>query len=876
MAGAEPRVRYLAGFRCPLGGLAAGTARVLRHGAEVFLCAGSEFVYVYDQEGGLLSAVYQFPGRVWHLELLPLRRALYVLCAREGVYCLPLDRPDRSPRRDAADGEDGELPSPVIPVGPDACVLPGAGLCTFAVLDDALVTLEQGPAQWKVRLLERPCPGQEPRPDAQIGEVELAACAPSAGQPEDPRFLPVLCCVSPPGSGAPRGAPPAHGGFVLGEALFGLLFGADAALLESAVVLCGLPDGQLCCVVLKALVTSRSAPGDPKALVRILHHLEEPVVFLGALRTEPRARDTAEDGLAAEDTHADCLVALGHHGRALAIKAGWNEAGSLVPQLREYRLPGPALCAACGGGGCLFYSTPSDLCVVDLAQGGSRVDPEWPEGAPGGLPPLLCPASLNICGSVALRASAGPGGGTKLLALSAKGRLMACSLGLEAEAPGPARTPRADAGRKIRELLSGIGGVSERVSLLKKALDQRNEALTSLNEAMSVSCALLSGGGGARPVSCTTTVAWSRLQLRDVLTATCRLQNDSRFSLDRGWALCVQLLSSCSALDLDAAGAAVTYTIPIPRLGPGSRREVTLPLGPSEDGELDLPLTVSCALFYSLREVVGGVLSPQDPLQAPLLDEGPLAALPEQDGICLPLSRCTVDMLQCLRFPGLPAAAAQAPSLASPSADPVDAFLDSYRGPAGKLAGSASLRAQYLPPSVASIKVSAELLRAALDNSRTGVSLCCATLQWLLAKNAAADSVRAQALSAVQAVAPGGTAVHLLVREVALTELSPAGPIQAVEIQVECPCLASMCRVHHAIVGRLQAMVTGQAAQGSSPPDLRMQYLRQIHANHEMLLREVQSLRDQLCTEDEAASSAAARRLLQVYGQLREPSLVLL
>lgn len=31
-----------------------------------------------------------------------------------------------------------------------------------------------------------------------------------------------------------------------------------------------------------------------------------------------------------------------------------------------------------------------------------------------------------------------------------------------------------------------------------------------------------------------------------------------------------------------------------------------------------------------------------------------------------------------------------------------------------------------------------------------------------------------------------------------------------------------------------QAMVREQAAQSSSPPDLRMQYLRQIHANHEV------------------------------------------
>lgn len=67
-----------------------------------------------------------------------------------------------------------------------------------------------------------------------------------------------------------------------------------------------------------------------------------------------------------------------------------------------------------------------------------------------------------------------------------------------------------------------------------------------------------------------------------------------------------------------------------------------------------------------------------------------------------------------------------------------------------------------------------------------------------------------------------------------------------------------------------------QAARGSSPPDLRVQYLHQIQANHETLLREVQALRDRLCTEDEASSQATAERLLQVYQQLRSPRLLLL
>nr|XP_025715773.1 Fanconi anemia core complex-associated protein 100 isoform X3 [Callorhinus ursinus] len=797
MAGLEPRVEYLESFRCPLGGLAAGKPRVLCHGAEIFVSTGSEFVYVYDQEGRLLTAVYRFPGQVWHLELWAPRRLLYVLCAQKGIYCLSLDQASRSVNQGDGDdrgSEDGQPPCAAVPVHPDACLLPDDTLCTFTVVDDMLVTLAQGPARWKVQLSDCPCPGEDARPRGQIGEVELSTSSPLAGAPGEPtapHILPVLCCVSPPGSSALQGRTRGSRGCLLEQALFGLLFGVDASLLESPVILCGLPDGQLCCVVLKTLVTSRLSPGDPKALVKILHHLEEPVVFIGALKTESLAED-------AEDTHPDCLVALGHGGRILAIKASWDEAGTLVPELREYQLPGPVLCAACGGGGRVYHSTPSELCVADLARGRAS------DRGPGGLPSLLCPAGLGICSVVTLSVSCEvPEGGARLLALSARGRLMTCSLDLSSEMPCPTRAAVADTGQKIKELLSGIGTVSERVSSLKKAVDQRNKALTCLNEAMNVSCVLLASREGPRPISCTTTTAWSRLQPQDMLTATCRLENNSGLSLDRGWALCVQVLTSTPASDTDVAGSATTYTIPVDRLGPGDRRE-------------------------------------------------------------------------CLRFPGLATPHTQPSGLLGPVSDSVDTFLGSL-GPRSEPAGPASLRAKFLPPSVATIRVSAELLRAALGDSHTaGTSLGCATLQWLLAENTALDVVRSRRLSSVQGVAPDGTDLHLTIREVAVTHLCTAGPMQTVEIQVESSSLASLCSAHHAVIGRLQRMVVEQAAQSSSPPDLRVQYLRQIHINHETLLREVQALRDRLCTEDEASSCGTAERLLQVYAQLRSPSLLLL
>lgn len=345
----------------------------------------------------------------------------------------------------------------------------------------------------------------------------------------------------------------------------------------------------------------------------------------------------------------------------------------------------------------------------------------------------------------------------------------------------------------------GATFILSRLSSLRKAVDQRNKALTCLNEAMNVSCILLSGREGPRPISCTLTTAWSRPQLQDVLTATCQLENSSGLRLDRGWALCVRVLTSASASDADVASAATTYTIPVDRLGPGDRREVTLPLGPGEDGVLHLPLTVSCALHYSLREVVGGARAPSES-STDSLDEFRPDILPEQDGICLPLCEHTVDVLWCLRFPGLAPAHTQAPGLLGPLCDPVDTFLGSLLGPRSEPTGPASLRAKFLPPSVATIKVSAELLRAALGDRHSGwwcrmpspwlqgvwtsgpsllqallelttaphpagTPLDCATLQWLLAENAALDVVRARQLSSVQGVAPDGADVHLTVRE---------------------------------------------------------------------------------------------------------------
>ncbi|NXA48644.1 FP100 protein, partial [Nothocercus julius] len=321
-----------------------------------------------------------------------------------------------------------------------------------------------------------------------------------------------------------------------------------------------------------------------------------------------------------------------------------------------------------------------------------------------------------------------PAGESELLALSAKGRLVSCGLCSPEEAPAARLTP-AEAGRRIKELLSGIGNASERVSFLKKAVDQKNRALASLNQVMNVSAALLSSQDGQKPIACTVTANWSCLLLQDTVTISCVLENCSEYSLEEGWTLCVQLLASPCALEEDSVDSGTTFTFPIDQLLPGNKRELTLPLGSSADTKLELPLTISCALYYSLRDILGSGSDSSEALDDFLPDDSPILS-PDREGICLPLSECTIDMLQCLRLESSPRGPeAAAPALPA-APDPVETFLKVSREQTDPDAGKDGELPRApgdgnLPPSAASIRVSSELLKNALKISSSGGSLRC-------------------------------------------------------------------------------------------------------------------------------------------------------
>lgn len=194
------------------------------------------------------------------------------------------------------------------------------------------------------------------------------------------RRRPVMVCVH-----SSDAAPPlSTGHFCLQPTLFKLLFGIDAALAKSPVVICGLPDGRLYHLPLHL----------PATRLRILHSLEQPVVFIGSF--------------AAEETDAgetSALVAVGDMGRVVLIQTERAAPGKeeCSAGFTETCVPGPVICG-CTHGNFLYYSTGSDLLRLDLSVGSlCKDDPDKYRQHSRDTDSLLqSPVSLNVCRVVAL------------------------------------------------------------------------------------------------------------------------------------------------------------------------------------------------------------------------------------------------------------------------------------------------------------------------------------------------------------------------------------------------------------------------------------------------------------------------------------------
>ncbi|XP_010780379.1 Fanconi anemia-associated protein of 100 kDa [Notothenia coriiceps] len=817
-------------------------------GTDVLLCTGSDEAYVFSTQEGKLKAVLQCPGPVSDLVVSHDKQRLYVAC-RSGVYCvsseLLLSRVKGSP----ADASSG--PSE-LKISSESLVVAEEGVLSLLPVGSVLVTLSQRDASWMLALYKSSNYEKLSSFSQFSGDVNTE-------EKTEIRRSPVLICVhsrdatpSSSSSNSSSDEAPSQGHFHLDPVLFKLLFGVDIALAKSPVILCGLPDGCVCFVPLCL----------PGSRLRVLHSLEQPVVFVGS------------------SGPGRCLVAVGALGRVVLMKA--DKGGSTEGRrnvLTEGCVPGPVVCG-CVDKNTVYYSTGSDLLLLDLSEGksgeeGQGKDEETRRKMDAA---LQSPTSLNVCRVVALAPptcnTAAPGV-VELLGLSVRGQLQRMRLPVRTEDSRLSSGSDSQVGRSVRDLLSSIGDVCERASVLKTSIKSKNQILQRLNQVLNISFLLMAGANGAEhpplqenPIRCRASTSWSRLLQEDSLTLTCVLDNSSAYVLERGWTLSITVFPLCPPPSAGGENLSTNFSFPFQSLHPGETLDVSLPLAAA--GESSFPVTVSCSLLFSLASLLG-----EEAANLPAL---------QSSCISLPLNTLTVDWLHALQVSS-PKAARE--KITPHATDAIEAFLRSHRIRCG---GNAEGGREGGLKYSASVRVSAELLRdtlmvvksSHLDPAGTKTApenVCLSLLEWLLSEGPGGVTTgqkgdqMAMRGSVVHAQSLNRHAVKLTAKEV---NVGVEESLNTVEVQVHSSSIAAVCGLHHALLRRVQTLLQRAPERAASTKRVQSLGLREALRRAEHLLQQIQQSRVSGVFSGGASTEQMSRTLLDVYRELRENPLVII
>uniref|UniRef100_A0A673HZC0 Fanconi anemia core complex-associated protein 100-like n=1 Tax=Sinocyclocheilus rhinocerous TaxID=307959 RepID=A0A673HZC0_9TELE len=807
------------------------SVRVIQDGVNLFLTRGDRDVLIFNIQERRVTTVMLFEASVINLALSDDKHRLYALCANGGLYCTPLP-----PQLSSSVRVNKSPDSVQYTVPDDSIVLKNASLQAFTIVEKILVTLSLHKSVWSFDLYEEP--GSRPLHKLACFQVVTlnTCCLNLTDKEKSVSSPPVLTCIYPEGStsvSTDQSDLRPH----LEPHLFRLLFGVDASLVNSPVILCGLPDGRICCFPL--LVPTLAGPtGEQRSPVRVLQSLEQPVVFIGTCIS-------GEHG-------PQCLVAVGQRGKLLIVrsKQASMEGKKADYSFNEHSVRGPVLCA-CVDDKRLYYSSLNDLHALQLTTTSSSEA----TGTESQLQALTSD-SLGVCRAIALAGPyTNPTGSVQLLAVSLSGRLLRVNLPQGSE--NVPRLPSSLAGQRVKDLLASIANIWERAESLKHKLQEKNESLKHLNQVINVCSLMLDNHGNEkvcnmgtkRPISCCGVARWSSLLQRDSLTLTCVLENSSGCTLEHGWTLCIQVHPLSKGPNME--GSSGTYSFPFMKLDSGQKLDVTIPL--ESTGGLSLPVKVYCSLVFSLS----ALFSPE------ASSPGVSQLLTEMGSISAPLSTLTVDWLDALRLDG---SFSNGNIRHNTVTDGIQTFLRSR----GAITRDSDTTTKSGPITVM-VRVSSQLLNTKLHLSATSsTERCMSVLNWLVSPEERGQmSVQSPV---VCAYSPDGCSVKLLVKEVTLGDFCSDGPLEVLEIRVESSSVAAVCGLHHAILRRLQVLLRDAAVKCVHTKQLKAQSL--IEAVR--LYEDLQDAQNQEALGGTMKTNKNSEILFRIFLQLRANPLVIL
>ncbi|KAL1264443.1 hypothetical protein QQF64_004798 [Cirrhinus molitorella] len=813
------------------------SVRLIQDDTNVFLTSGDGGVLIFNVQERRVTTVMQFEALVISLALSEDKHRLYALCANGGLYCTPL--PPQLSSSSVVMNKSSD--SVLYTVPDDFIVLKSFFLQAFTIVEKILVTLSLHKSIWSFDLYEEP----GSRPLHKLAHFQVVTvntcCSNTTDKEKSVSSPPVLTSIYPEGStsvSTHQSDLHSH----LEPHLFRLLFGVDASLVNSPVILCGLPDGRICCFPL--LVPTLAGPtGERRSPVRVLQSLEQPVVFIGTCVS-------GEHG-------PQCLVAVGQRGKLLMVrsKQATLEGKKADYGFNEHSVRGPVLCA-CVDDKRLYYSSLNDLHALQLSTTSSSSDTAGTESQLR----ALTSDSLGVCKVVAL---SGPytnsTGSVQLFAVSLSGRLLQVNLPHGSEKGNVPRLPSSLAGQRVKDLLASIGNIWERAESLKHKLQEKNESLKRLNQVINVCSLLLDKDGNENecntstkhPISCRGVARWSSLLQRDSLTLACVLENSSGCTLEHGWTLCIQVHPLSKGPNMEASSR--TYSFPFKKLDSGQKLNVTIPL--ESTCGLSLPAKIYCSLVFSLS----ALFSPE------ASSPGVSQLLTETSSISAPLSTLTVDWLDVLRLDG---SFSHSNIRHNTVTDGIQAFLRS-RGALNKDADTTTAG-----PIAVTVRVSSELLKSKLQLSATSsAETCMSVLNWLVSPEAIGQTLVQSRV--VCAYSPDGCSVKIMAKEVTLGDICSDGPLEVLEIRVESTSVAAVCGLHHAILRRLQVLLRDSTVKCGHTKQLKAQSLFEAIRHVESLYKDLQDAQNQAALRG-TMKTKSSEILFPILLQLRANPLVIL
>ncbi|XP_054605042.1 Fanconi anemia core complex-associated protein 100 isoform X2 [Nothobranchius furzeri] len=482
-------------------------------------------------------------------------------------------------------------------------------------------------------------------------------------------------------------------------------------------------------------------------------------------------------------------------------------------------------------------------------------------------PEQTLPSSYEVIGSFCLPlVSPVIQGEVQLLGLSARGQLQSIRLPLRGQEVGPSKPLSSQVSRSVRDLLSAIGDVCERASVLKTVIKSKNLSLRQLNQVVNISFLLTARGKTREPpteeksIRCHSTVSWSRSLQKDCLNLTCVLENSSGYVLERGWTL------SISVHPLSGPGeetSSVNFSFPFHSLCPGETLEVSLPVAAA--GDTSFPLTLNCSLIFSLSS---------------FLAEVDLASFPDLQDSCfsLPLNTLTVDWLHALQV----VRPKETVTLQSSTMDALQAFLSSHQLRCSR-GGGASNPEEY---SVC-VRVSSEFLRNTLmlKNSiqqpeSASPNICSSLLGWLLfgdhegvKSGHQGEGMDSNSL-VLHARAPSVSTVKITAKEVSAEEANTGRGESCqviVEIQIESSSITAVCGLHHAVLHRMQTLLKKTPDEAAPSTQVQTSGLRRALQRAEVLHTQISE-----ALSVGLSSGQTNPFLLRVYQELRENPLLII